>query len=434
MSPTRIEELARFLQRIPLIAWVLMGFILAYLVVFVTPVFLSAGSMQFFEPAPAAEHLGIDLKMRLSWSAYWLDPSGLVPDGNGTVFPPFANLLFSPLLTLRFSTAYALLTFSTVLLYVVLILVLPLLMSAERRLSPVAVLICATGPISYGLQFELERGQWNVITLSLVLVAVWLFHRHQRLRPLAYVLFLIAVQLKLYPIVFLPLLVSDWRRWRENVARFLLLSVTTVLLFFVQGIRPLQTWISGLRDWSAEAWIWEGNPSIQSAVTQAAEFATRQGWTGLASSAGVIQKLLSLVVVLCLIAILVRVYRTQRGGLSAHYLLAAAIGCLLVPSGGYDYRLSILGAPLVMVFLVEEAQQAAWSRSPAAMLRSLAFLVLSFVYATTLVPYGQKPFYLANNFPALFVMLLLVTLLALTSQKQTPQHAPGAQNPGPSLA
>jgi hypothetical protein len=87
-----------------------------------------------------------------------------------------------------------------------------------------------------------------------------------------------------------------------------------------------------------------------------------------------------------------------------------------------------------MVFLVEEAQQAAWSRSLVAMLRGLAFFVLSFAYATTLVPYGQKPFYLANNFPALFVMLLLVTLLALTSQKQNPQHAPSAQNPGPSLA
>jgi hypothetical protein len=409
------EELGRRIQGIPSTLWIFLGFFASYLLFFIGPVFLSANSLQLFEPVPAAQHLGIDLRLRLSWSAYSLRSEMPMPDGDGTVFPPFANLLFAPLLGLEFSTAYKLLTVLTLLLYVFLTLWLPALIRGEHRLSSAAILICATGLISYGLQFELERGQWNVVAVSLALLAVWIFHRHRRQRFIAYVLFVVSVQLKVYPVVFLVLFVSDWRLWRENTIRFLLLAVANVLLFFVQGTRFFEIWLSGLRDWSENTWIWEGNPSIRSAVTLASDLAAKRGWTGLSSSVGLIVMALSLVVVLCLVAILIHAYSHHASAPSGHYLLAAAIGCLLIPSGAYDYRLSILGAPLVMVLLSEDAGGGTRLRNSGFLARRLAVLLMSFAYATTLVPYTQKPYYLANNFPALFVMLLTVTLLALTS-------------------
>jgi len=431
MLRSRIEELSLRLQKIPLSIWILSGFLICYLLFFIGPLFLSSNSMQVFQPVPAAQHLGIDLKMRLSWSEYSLDPSLPMPDGDGTVFPPFANLLFAPLLGLDFPTAYRLLTVFTVFAYVSLTIWLPALINGQHRLHPVAVLILATGLLSYGLQFELERGQWNVIAVFLALTAVWIFHRHRNLRVVAYVLFVISVQLKLYPLVFIVLLVSDWRLWRENFIRLGVLAVVNVLLFFIQGVRVFWIWMSGLTDWSASTWIWEGNPSIRSAMTLAAQLADRRGWEGLASSVGIIVAALSLVVVVSLIAILLRAHRRRTAAPSPYYMLAASIGCLLIPSGGYDYRLTILGAPLVLVFLAEDGAEGAAVARLGLAARRLAILLLAVAYATTLFPYTQKPFYLANNFPALLVMLLVVTCLALTSQQSAPEpsvlgaaHAP----------
>jgi len=435
MLRSGIEELARRTQAVPVVVWVSLGFLISYLLFFIGPVFLRANSMQFFEPVAAADHLGIDLKIRLNWSAYSLDPEQRpLPDGNGTVFPPLANLLFAPLLGLRFSVAYGLLTVLTVLLYVFLTLWLPVLIRAGQRLPSFAVLICATGLMSAGFQFELERGQWNVIAVFLALMAVWIFHRHRRQRIIAYVLFVISVQLKIYPIVFVVLLVSDWRLWRENIIRLSLLAAANVLLFFVQGPRLFAIWISGLRDWSASTWIWEGNPSIQSAVTLAADFAARRGWVWLSSSAGLIQAALSLAVLLCLAVILVHAYRSQTRVPSEHYLLAAALGCLLIPGGAFDYRLSILGAPLILFLLSEEADRGNSLRPFNGLTRRLAILLLSFAYATTLVPNSQRPYYLANNFPALFVMLLLVTFLALSSGESPSERGALEGTPGASPA
>jgi hypothetical protein len=158
-------------------------------------------------------------------------------------------------------------------------------------------------------------------------------------------------------------------------------------------------------------------------VTLAADFGSRYGWDGFASNAGWIQSALSIGVLLCLAAILLRTYRHQQGMPGAYYVLAAAISCLLIPSGGYDYRLTILGAPLVMVLHWEEHARNVGGSLFSALGRKLAVIAVSLAYATTLVPYSQKPYYLANNFPALFVMLLLVTYLALTMELQPTEQA-----------
>jgi hypothetical protein len=62
--------------------------------------------------------------------------------------------------------------------------------------------------------------------------------------------------------------------------------------------------------------------------------------------------------------------------------------------------------------------------------------LLAFAYATTLFPPDQKPYYVANNFTALFTMVILVTVLALTSVPAVVQavssskHAPAGTTTG----
>lgn len=430
MSRSFADRLARQAQSVPFVFWILAAFLLAYMLFFVQPVFLRSNVMQQFQPVAAAEHLGIDLKMRLSWSAYSLDPSLPIPDGDGTVFPPLANLLFAPLQGLGFATAYSLLTVMTVMLFVASSLFVPLLLGTRKRLAPVAVIFCITGLVSYGLQFELERGQWNVVAVFLALLSVWVFHRFPRQRLLAYALFVLSVQLKVYPVVFIVLLVSEWRAWRENLGRLAALVGANIVLLFVQGLRSFRIWIAGLSDWSANPWIWEGNPSIESAVSLIAQYADKQGWGGVSTAAGGIQTALTLVVVACLAAILVHALRRPVSGPNPYYLLAAAIGCLLIPSGGYDYRLSMLVGPITLLLLAEETIDGI-RVDEGGLLRRLAITLLSFAYASTLFPPDLKPYYLANNFPALFAMVMLVTILALTSPPPAPTHASLPHNASP---
>jgi hypothetical protein len=328
---------------------------------------------------------------------------------------------------MRFSTAFALLTLMTVLLYVASSLCLPVLMGSERRVSQAALLICMTGLVSYGLQFELERGQWNVVSVFLALLAVWIFHWHPRQRLLAYTLFVLSVQLKVYPVVFIALFISNWRLWRENLLRLALLAGANFALFFVQGMRPLQIWLSGLKAWSADPWIWEGNPSIESAVTLLSQYGTRQGWAGMSAAAGLVEVLLTLIVIACLAAIAIHYLRRPGATPSPYYLLAAAVGCLLIPGGGYDYRLSMLGGPMVLLLLAEESNDR-MGASRGALLRRSAVFLLAFAYATTLFPPDQKPYYLANNFPALFIMVIMVTALALTSVPGVVQVTPSSND------
>ncbi len=58
-------------------------------------------------------------------------------------------------------------------------LYVPLSMSPGKRVTPELLVVFATGLISYGLQFELERGQFNVIAVSLAYLAIWMYHSRQ---------------------------------------------------------------------------------------------------------------------------------------------------------------------------------------------------------------------------------------------------------------
>lgn len=408
---TKLRTLLEKISAAPIHAWVLLAFGLAYVLFLVDPVFLRTNQMEFYRYVPAGNRIGIDLKLTLSWSEYWLH-GGPVPDKEGTIYPPLASMLFSPLLAFKFAEAYRILTIATVLIYAATTLVLPGWMMRQKGLTVVAVLIAATGLVSYGLQFELERGQFSVLTIFLALTAVWLFQQHPRWRILAYVLFITSVQLKIYPIVFLPLFVEDWRKPWPNVRRLGLLGLVNVLLLFVTGMQGFEMWLTGLR--RQPIYVWVGNPSAYSFLVQLGGYAAARGSNWLLQNVGWLTVLLLLAIAAGGLVTLLLSYKSGGSRPSAYYIMAATIACVLVPPGGHDYRLATLGGPLVMVLLAESAMPAD-ERPVRSLARKLALFVLCLAYAVTLFPYLQRPFYLANSFPLLMVMLAALTILALTS-------------------
>lgn len=62
-----------------------------------------------------------------------------------------------------------------------------------------------SGIISYGLQFELEQGQFNVFTIFLVVISIYSFHYSKKLKWLSYFIFGVSVNFKISPAVFVSM-------------------------------------------------------------------------------------------------------------------------------------------------------------------------------------------------------------------------------------
>jgi hypothetical protein len=273
------------------------------------------------------------------------------------------------------------------------------------------------GMFSYGLQFELERGQYNVLTVMLCLTAVYIFHFHYRFRFIAYLLFSLSVHLKVYPAIFLLMFIRDWMDWRGNARRFTGIILFNILLFFILGYRVFLDFLNAISlQVATPSWNWNGNHSIQAFVFNL----MKDGYHVLAPDvldalrpySSLISLLLLAVFAICLLVLLVSAYRQTESGLNPYLLMACTVGALTIPTSN-DYTLSFLTAPVAIL----------WCRFPNAngfknkYLASFLVAVASFAYASTLGPFKYKPYFLNNNFPALFMVLISITLLYLLRRK-----------------
>jgi hypothetical protein len=410
MSSPGFRSIPKRLFAGPLIRWVFLGFAVSYFIFFIGPIFLATNVMQFFPYVPAAEHIGIDLKQTLSFSQYWLATDS-IPYVRSNTYPPLASLLFVPLIGLKFSVAYRILTILSVLSYGFLALVLPGWLIRGDQPSSLPGVLCVAGLLSYAFQFELERGQFDVIAILPALLAIWIYHRHHSRRWAAYVLFSLSVQLKLYPLVFVLVFVNDWRDWRNNLRRVLFLVLANLALLLAFGQDIFRSFTNAAKVAALDPYIWIGNHSIRSGLTLAFELASRHGWTGWDRHSGLMEAILYGLVAACIILMIVRAYKLGSVAFPAHLLMASALAALLLTPVSHDYRLNILATPAAAL-LLEETGRKETSRLLLSALRSLLIFVFSFAYSSTFFSFVQKPFWFANNLPALLMMLLAATALA----------------------
>ena len=129
--------------------------------------------------------------------------------------------------------------------YCILTLLLPLKIIGKKYFS-LALLLFITGLFSYGLQFEVERGQYNVFTFLLCMAAIYIFHYHPKYRLIAYFLFSLSIQLKLYPAIFIVMFVDDWRNWKNVILRFVGIGLFNLMLFFVMGYQTFWDFIGSV--------------------------------------------------------------------------------------------------------------------------------------------------------------------------------------------
>ena len=400
------------IQGSPNLLWVLLGFLLAYVLFYLYPVFLAGTTMQAPQGVPSITPIGTDLRQTLNFLKAWLGGEG-TPFIQTATYPPLSYLFFWPLLFVDYSARYGVLTVLTLAAYGVATLVFPLRVGRRRTDLPTAILIFATGLMSYGLQFELERGQFDVIAILLAYAAIWLYHSQTGRKIWAFVLLSVSVQLKLYPFIFVLLLVGDWRDWKHNAFAIAEFALANAALLFVMGPGVFVDFVNAIRVASVRPdLVWTGNHAIHGFVGLALQHAVVRGYVGLTAYAGLMESGLIGIVGLCLILIVWKAFRTCSVGLNRGLLLVCAVAACLIPTVSNDYKLSILAGPLA-VFLGGVGPIGARLRGRIPLI--VAVFVISFAYASTLFPYTYKPQSLVfqNNFPALFTILLAATAVSL---------------------
>lgn len=417
MNHTTPSSLLRRLFEPPYLVWILIPFAISYLLFYrIPPPF--AQQTQWI-------HLGSWIVPALSQPGWDL----FVYRASPLPYPPLNYLLFWPLAQLDLMLAYKILSCITLVAAVIASFVFPLVMTRERRISAVLVLMLASALFSSGMQLEFDRGQFNMIAVLLAWAAIWIFHRHPGYRFVAYIFFCLSVQLKLWPLIFMLLLIRDWRDWKANLKRMALLTIANFALLFVMGPSIFVEFVNLLTVRTADparmVFTFPINSSIHSFVIHTSSVAATHGLRMPDRYYMLAESCLLGVVAACLLLLMLRLYQRRSRDLDPYLLLACAITAILLPTISFDYKLPMLAAPLALVFSAPAQPQG--SGSGRLWLTIVLTFIISLAYSSTLFSVVNKvplftsisPFavgFFVNNFAPLFIMLLAVTALAFTSQ------------------
>jgi hypothetical protein len=394
--PNPLRRFSDSLLAQPPLTWVVTGFIFAYLLFFIFPTFLNAQA-QFQYPSgffPEREHIGFDIRLTLEHIRVWFtgerEPK--------YVFPPLTTLLFAPLLLLRYPANFHIVTAFTLAAYFFLNLLFPLWILGGKRRALVFFAF-AVSLFSYGLQFELETGQFYTVSMALAAAAIYIFHKRPSYRIFSYLLFSVSIQMKIVPALLVVMFVDDWRDWKGIFKRFAALGVFNFVLLFLLGTSYFSLFIGHLWD-SAATHELEFNHSIYA-------FAAN-----LTHSARWLEALLYVGFFACFLTVLAAAYRRNEGGFNASLFMVCVIGVLLLPAISHDYKLTLLTAPFTLFMAAYEARDSLWARA----VSILTLTAAAFAYSATLFPSTARQG-MENALPFLYVILISVSLLELIRKK-----------------
>jgi hypothetical protein len=402
------RNLSNWLLGLPPVTWTVIGCLVSF-AIFYLPIYLfQIGKLDFPDFVPSSEPVGDDLRRILDLSTANIINGSLVPK-----YQPFPLVFFLPLTFLGLRTAYQLVVLTTFLCYLFIAFIYPhLILKTSRNLHisslvlagdallPLTILVGGIGLFSYGLGFEFENGQFNLITFAITIVAVYIFHYCPKQRFLSYFLMTIAIQLKLWPAIFILMLIDNWSEWEINLRRFIGLLAVNIIAFLVLGWRYLMGFIEFFIN-SRSTFLWEGNTSVDSFLSI---WSAKSQW--IASNFNLLNLLFLALILACILTIVFQSWRKQTKGFNPYLFLACAIGAMLIPSFSYDFKLPILTAPFILF-------SANFTKAEKLPNRSILFsllLLISVAYSSTNFSYVVKSPLFQNNFPALLLMLVLVTV------------------------
>jgi hypothetical protein len=418
--------------------WAVATFLALYVALFIFPLLFSKSTIHYFDkyiPDAWVTRIGYDVEQTVTHIEVWLT-EGTSPYADGIVpYSPLTLAVFAPFVVLGYPAYYKLLSLLTVTAFIFGALLIPIWISRkkddgdvvrngipqsgnlagshpapQKRDFTLILLFFLTGLFSYGFQFELERGQFNVIAFACCLLAIYLFHYHEKFRTFAYLLFSLAIQFKLYPVIFIVMFIKDWRDWKGNLKRMAGLGAFNFALLFVLGYPLAIQFISKIasrqsgfvssrtEDLSISGFVYQ-------LTTDGFGLISPETVARLSHYAGAISTLLLLVFGVCLLSVIVHAYLKKQAGLNVYLLAICTLGALFIPAGSFDYKLPILTAPIALVL----GGLPVLSSVPKKIASLVLTVMLSAFYWSTLYPFTVKSSLFAKNFPALFIILIAVT-------------------------
>ena len=414
MIKSFLRQIENRLLNLPFMAWILLGFLVTFFLFFIRPVFLDPSlTMQFNPYILALTPIGNDYRAIVSYSYEWFH-SGIVPP---TLYPPLTLIFFAPFSFISYETGYQILVGIILICYLFTTLILPRWLNPHKDTSAFAMLLFVSGLVSYGFQFELERGQWNLIAFAFSLAAIYIFHKQTKYRWLAYFLFSLSVQLKLFPAIFIFSLIDNFSDWKNSLKRIIGLGVINIIALFLFGINPVLDTIKSFNEFSYNR-VFIFNLSLSSFTSfffLKRILPQKRIVLWLIANKWLPELALFTLFALCFLIILVQAYKKNTTGFNPYIFLACFIGACIIPSISFDYKLSMLPASVAIaapeILLSEEDKK-----------RPLIIgltLVFSLAYSSMLYSYTNKPEILQDNFPALLLILIICTIFScMKSSKQ----------------
>ncbi len=405
---------------LPAVTWALLAFVIVFIAYFIKPTFLNPDHvMQLGANFPAEEPIGIDVRQYLGFSQALLQTGSPYIESN--YYPPLESIFFLPLTGMDPNQAYGLVTLISTVLFLWTSLIFPLLLSKERRITSTLILFLTTGLFSYGFWFQLERGQYDILVMAICFAAIYIYHYHPRARFAAYALFVLSVQLKIYPGIFIILFSKDWHDWKNNLRRWGALLLANFAGLFVLGPKVFVDFVTSLKDqMQVPRFVSLVDHSINSFVNLVVQkIGAHGGYTKpqLREFINIMQYALLVVIFVCLALVLWRIYQKRLNPLNPYLLLMLTVSALVIPTTSHDYVFSAFVAPFALFFNTLSLRRSGKLWLDILMV-GLVFLI-GLVYASTLFVHISLPLWLTNNLPALMLIGAAIPILFWVQTGQT---------------
>ena len=225
-------------------------------------------------------------------------------------------------------------TLSILFAFLYLTMVLPKKWKCDILNSPAAILIIISGFLSYGLRFEIERGQWNVQTILLCYVALAIKDNDNLwIRFLSYILFTISVHLKVWPLLFIISYVNLNEPIRKNIVVLIQICLINFLTLFVLGPRFLIEYFIKLLHSAGTPSVWIANISLYSFGELAFKF--------YAIDINISKIFIYLYTVIFFVSIFYALYKRIPGD-NVLIICLCNCGVILFPTVSFDYKVILL--------------------------------------------------------------------------------------------
>ena len=353
---------------------------------------MNGNVMRYYEHVPFMKTIGHDFAVMVEHSRSLLH--GQTPYYEGYAFPPLTSALFIPFVKLPHSIAYRIMLFLTLGAFTGMLFLAARLNKSTDKSIPVFLL--TTGLFSYGFQLELERGQFNIVALFLCFLAIYLFH-NTKFRKLSYLLFIISVQLKIYPILLIFTFTESFRDVRRSLIRYSLIALANFILLFCLGPSIFMDFIKSVYHLVGKPYLWVGNHSLKA--------------FSLSRPFGFIPDIpLTFLVLLMLVGCFCFCFIRRKSPLDKYLLTLSGLCLLILPSSSHDYKLSLLPGIMCLYLIGHSNEKMTFSDIAIIFAVSILFSLSLFSYKYYAYwkwkPYS--PYIFQNKFILLFGMYILV--------------------------